>query len=591
MKTNLLPLLFALLLVGSMTAQVGTDPVFDRGVPPSGGQLNSAPEPFYLPNKLVQPPIYGWDIKKTLYAVESSTGGGIRCESGTVISIPPNAFVDESGNPVEGKVQIDYREFRDPIDFVFSGIPMTYDSGGASHTFQSAGMFDIAASQEGRQVFLAPGKPVKMDFVSTDSSTSYNFYVLDEKKGTWVNKGKTAKPVVLAKTPQPLTRSDAAQQFLNWRSGLRPLMKKDSTHLESRFQDTSYYFTLHADANGKYVHTTGEYFSRNDKYGARKRMLQLRRVRSGKKGEIAFQIKNPGHEFPELNAFNNKVWVLSAQETSNSFRKKYTYKKEYSDIRLEASGTCYDITLKERGGFVTLRAFPIESRKVMDKEHEAKNTTRMMTAYHRAFSRRERRFDKSVDKDLKDRRDSRSLTFGEQEYWTMLKQQMTPAERVMSFQDWKSYCNDYAKNEQRNVLTSAAEGISIIRSLELDGMGVFNCDQIARMSNPVVANASYKKEGGKEVETTVTYVIDNRMNGILRYDGYKHMSPSRIAYSSASRNILVTIQNDGKVAYSDQAGFKKDTDLSRNRPEFEVKVVDPSKMSVAEFKTIVGLNR
>jgi hypothetical protein len=145
-------------------AQQDIDPVFDRGCAILTRPA-SIKEPFFLPNKLIQPPVYAWDSRKTIYGIDGNQGGVLRYSSGTIICIPPAAFLDEAGNPVSGQVQIDYREFKDPLDFVFSGIPMTYDSGGTVHNFESAGMFDIAASQDGRQVFLAPDKPVRMEFV------------------------------------------------------------------------------------------------------------------------------------------------------------------------------------------------------------------------------------------------------------------------------------------------------------------------------------------------------------------------------------------------------------------------------------------
>ncbi|HRD40305.1 MAG TPA: hypothetical protein PLC65_16880, partial [Bacteroidia bacterium] len=76
------------------------------------------------------------------------------------IKVPQNAFVNKAGPDIIGDVEIQYREMHDQADIIASGIPMTYDSAGTKYHFESAGMFDIKASQNGEQVFLKHGKQI-----------------------------------------------------------------------------------------------------------------------------------------------------------------------------------------------------------------------------------------------------------------------------------------------------------------------------------------------------------------------------------------------------------------------------------------------
>ncbi|HET6991811.1 MAG TPA: hypothetical protein VFJ43_10825, partial [Bacteroidia bacterium] len=140
---------------------------------------------FTRENPLIKTPIPGLDVFKNVYSTNASTGGLIEYPSGTKILIPGNAFVDADGNEVKGNVTIDYREFRDPVDILVSGIPMVYDSAGQRGDFQSAGMFELNASVEGKEVFLAPGKKVDLEFAVVDTASTYNFYRLDPTAG-WV---------------------------------------------------------------------------------------------------------------------------------------------------------------------------------------------------------------------------------------------------------------------------------------------------------------------------------------------------------------------------------------------------------------------
>ncbi len=582
MKTQapLFSMLLFLILCAAMQAQQGGDPLLDR---PGIHDEFAVRQPFYLPNKLIQPPVYGWDKPRDIYYVSADEGGMLSYKTGTRIYVPAQAFVYETGEPVQGNVQIDYREFRSPADFLFSGIPMTYDSGGATHLFESAGMFEITASQEGHQVYLAKDKPVKMDFASTNASTAYNFYVLDENQGTWVNKGKTDVPRIEVAETQTIRYSGAVQDYLDYKQRLASLNLFDTVGFENRFADPDYFYTTLA--SGQKRNSEGDYTDYQDK-GEFKSLIRLTRVASGKKKEIAFKMKLSSKEFPEMAAFGGMKWVLTDKESTSSFRAKYSYKKVFSDIRVEQTGEGYAITLKSEEGFVTMNAYPVNSKQLGKKEHPAGNTNANRKAYARALNMREMKFNQML---AKDKKANAKRYVPEEKYWASIKGKMSDHEKPMTFELWKQHCDSFLIDEKKNIMASAASEGAIIRSLQLDGMGVFNCDQIQRLTDPVVAKARYSKEDGSAVKTKATYIIDNRINGVLRYDGYMGYSPAKIAYSPGSENILITIKEDGLVAWSDQKSFRDDTEKNKVLPEFKVNEVDPNKMSVDEFRKMAGL--
>ncbi len=586
MKTNLILTLLTLgSLAGKLTAQseqYSSDPV-------RPDEFEVVRKPFYLPNKLVQPPVMAWDTRKTLYSVSAEKGATCIYKTGTSLYIPQNAFVDEQGKKLKGDVQIDYREFKDPIDFVFSGIPMTYDSGGSTHTFESAGMFDIAASQNGKQVYLARGKALKMDFVSTDSSTSYNFYVLDDQKGTWVNKGKTDKPLVKKQEMASGALSEAVRYYLRAKGERSTALYHDTTTFSNRFNDTSYYYTSLKNPKTKRFVSEGPDYSylSNRKIQSK---IRLTRLSSGKRGEIAFKFTLALHEFPEMRVFAGKSWVITDAETRSSFRAKFGTKNKFNDVRLEQDGEGYAITLKSDSGFVTLHAYPIAPSQLKKTGHGPANVDKAAMAYHKSLTRREKMFNRGLAKarnqNLKRRKEDVRT---EKSCWASANRAMSLPEKRMSFETWKSYCEVQVKKEKETVLSASAGESTIIRSLELDGMGVFNCDQIQRLTNPIVARAKYKDIAGAGLKTTATYIIDNKINGVLRYDGYLGYSPSKIAYSAESDNFLITIREDGKVAYADKESFRAETNRSSKSPDFVMAEVDPAKMSVGEFRKVLGL--
>ena len=121
-------------------------------------------------------------VQKEQFRFDASEGTSYTYErSGTKINIPANALVYADGSPVEGEVEVNYREFRDAADFIATDISMMYDH---QHQFESAGMFEMTANQGGRSVFVKEGEALDVEFVMTsDTVEDVNFYAY--KNNEW----------------------------------------------------------------------------------------------------------------------------------------------------------------------------------------------------------------------------------------------------------------------------------------------------------------------------------------------------------------------------------------------------------------------
>ncbi|MEM9992001.1 MAG: hypothetical protein AAF738_09560, partial [Bacteroidota bacterium] len=102
-------------------------------------------QPYYIQPPVAVPASY------TQYEIQAETGGTYQYAEATKIQVPDNAFQDQNGALIKGKVQLFYREMHDYIDFFLSGIPMTYDSTGVRYNLESAGMVEIYAEQDGQR--------------------------------------------------------------------------------------------------------------------------------------------------------------------------------------------------------------------------------------------------------------------------------------------------------------------------------------------------------------------------------------------------------------------------------------------------------
>lgn len=132
--------------------------------------------------------IPGLEIHPTIYEVISDQASKIDLPNGGSIEIPESAFVDLKGNPIKGKVNLEWAEYHSLTDIMLSGIPMKYDSANVQYDFVSGGMFTINANQNGEELAISAGKELMVNLMSLDETPCYNFYTLNEKTGDWTYK-------------------------------------------------------------------------------------------------------------------------------------------------------------------------------------------------------------------------------------------------------------------------------------------------------------------------------------------------------------------------------------------------------------------
>jgi hypothetical protein len=152
----------------------------------------------------VQPPLAGVTIADTAYTVDAQAGGNFIYNSGSVINVPSGAFLDSAGNPVSGTVQLHYREFHDPAAIFIAGIPMVYDSAGQRFHFESAGMLELTATLNGKQLKANPAQPIHIAMASNTPQDKFNIYYLDTVSKNWkfISRDKAAIASLIADTTQ-----------------------------------------------------------------------------------------------------------------------------------------------------------------------------------------------------------------------------------------------------------------------------------------------------------------------------------------------------------------------------------------------------
>ena len=93
--------------------------------------------------------------------------------------------MDENGDLIEGEVQLSFTEIHDAAEVILSGIPMNFTSEtGEMGSFETAGMFDISGTANGKEVRIGNNKTIEIQMASNKQG-DFNFYSFDENINEW----------------------------------------------------------------------------------------------------------------------------------------------------------------------------------------------------------------------------------------------------------------------------------------------------------------------------------------------------------------------------------------------------------------------
>lgn len=553
-------------------------------------QSSDLVESAYIPSyQYIKPPIEGLDVPRDVYSINPAIENVLTYPSGTKILIPASAFADKNGNPVSANVSVSYREFRDPVDFLVSGIPMKYDSGGTVNNFESAGMFELYASTGKEPLQLAKGRQIKMDFVATSSDSTYNFYEYNDSTGNWSYKGKPTASTNEKKIKTKML-SDAYTMYGQLLQS-RPT-RRDSTGLNQRFESVNYVYTSQLDTN--FGEKKFMYYEHGDRHTKRlTNLVKITRVRKNKAGDIVFKVKFESKAHPEMEVFNNVYFLLADNISVNQFKKEFYQKKFYNDIRIYRSGNGVEIKLKGIKQFKTINA---EIVTVNDKGavKRTKDLKHRLQKYEAQLKKKDRDFKKG-------RRDSYCdeppVPITDPVELSMYaykecKKYMSREERKMNYESWINYYNEVMANQRLAASNAEVTRDNLVRSLSLDNMGIFNCDQIQRLQNPVEVFAQYNKNNSNgKVSPEAVYIIDKKINAVLQYNGYRGYGPEKIAFSNSTdaQNVLLAINKNGTMAIYRTEDFKQNTFAEKTKFTFSVEELGNKYATVGELKKSIGL--
>jgi hypothetical protein len=568
-------------------------------------ETSAAPkmEDLLNPVRTIKPPIPNLDVPSANTQADAQKICEISLPSGSHISIPAAALVDENGNPVQGKVDVRYREFKDQLDMLLAGIPMSYDSGGVNYALQSAGMFQIEVSQNGRPLKLARGKSVTASVPSSDKG-NYNLYVYDSAKNNWVYK-------------QPLANkaADNWTAFFNGTKAYRTF----SSYLEShryyngaaynydtlsymdrynspayvQTQKFSYFYQLKksgTDSNGQVIY----HYS-----GWRKGFFTFGTQRTrDNKVRLIFREKSY-YAHPELNSFRNFSFITTNTYDYTDFREQYV-KKLWFDVRLEYHGEgSVTLWLKDNAGMHAIElelAKPVSTFKrkyeethkavvdaILERQYVSRKTAlaRTFIRYDKRILKTEVAFDRNIRKQLQHY--TRLNQTAADKAYELAYHFMNPYEASLNREAWTGYVDSCNKVIVANEIKTQGFSSGIVRSFQMSGFGIYNCDQVRRLKSPVVTTLYFKDSSGNIAHASSSYVLTSSINGVLSYDTDPEKGKASVAFDKVGRNALFEIIGNGKVGIISSDAFEN-IDRNKKSQTAQVEILNASDLNISELR-------
>ena len=166
-----------------------------------------------------------------LTLADAAAGGALTGRDGASITLPANAFIDASGAPVTGAVQISIT----PVDVTQAGaggFPGGFEgiqTDGTQTSIVSAGVNEFVPTVNGAPIQLAPGKSatitipiyasLKLDGTLLVVGDTIPLWSLDEATGLWIQEG-TGTVVASTDSPSGLAMSAVVTHLSWWNSDL-----------------------------------------------------------------------------------------------------------------------------------------------------------------------------------------------------------------------------------------------------------------------------------------------------------------------------------------------------------------------------------
>jgi hypothetical protein len=472
----------------------------------------------------VAPPLQNLDIPYQNYKMDASKGGEFKSKSGSRIRIPRNAFADAKGTPLKGEVELRFRELKDPVDFFLGGIPMSYDSAGVRHQFESAGMIELLGYKDLKPVYIIPGKKVEVDLDTRYSGPSYSVYKFDTSSCNWTFIGKDKI--------RHLDKNDLSESKAS-KTHDAPLAFESMPEIKSIDQKLE---TLKHECETKVSQLPAL-------------PSEPREPQKANASRKNFNFDIDLTEFPEMKEFKSAVFEVGPE--NKNFTNE-AFNTIWDDAQIKEGpkkGVNYWLHLKKGVQTMDIVAYPVfEGKKYGEvmKTYKAE-LDKYVTAHnqHLAAEKQIRTGYEPTEKELEKNRHELELA-------------------------WKAQSGMKNENEEK--------AAHVLRAFELSGFGIYSCDMPDVSIREATASIRLKDKSGKLIPCNTVFLVDGSKNSLYTY--YQPVI-SALRFNPSSHNMLWTVAG-GKLYLVRAKDFERitnhsDSDVEMTEADQNIKDADAVK--------------
>lgn len=473
---------------------------------------------------------------------------------GVTVRIAANSIVHADGAIATGPVEISYRSFLDPLAIIASGIPMHVQTEAGMQHFETAGMYEVYAAQEGEKLGLKPGTSIELERrEQAPLAEGFGPYELSADNGAWATGGaltNTVVPVNMTSTLRPMT--PAVQMFLRRADDDLHRLEPDSTSFDARRSAWNYCYVTQWDS-GDVSRRSWEKVNNPYRRLAGIPAIQLHPgpvQHFNRTGEVLFSVLYADNKYhPELRHLRSKTWwKYAGNEPRAVFKQLYGRRHWYQDIELiaEAGSDSALLRVKEAGRWLEL---PVEVGVSTMSAHDRERWERDLAKYNTTAANKRKRFDHNTA--LAHNRWSKRRERGIQRAWEAARPRMNSSEDSMSRDAFRTYAVGFRSRFQTIDSLQQAAFANISTRFSLDGFGVYNIDRIMKMPEQLQVVASTGPDGAAAFPWLHAYAVLNGENSVITYWGNGTGLNDGMLVAPGRMKSLFLVDGDGRIALAE----------------------------------------
>lgn len=512
--------------------------------------------------------------ERTRFTVIAEEGGNLNYHTGTRIVVPKGAFLNENGDVVDGEVEIQYIEYHDQAEIFMSGIPMTYDSAGTTYHFESAGMLEIYAFQNGEVLKTNPEKAIQIEMKSRQEGSHFNIYRYDEVANNWVYKGKDQV------TPLPLDDDGnllASHDSIGFDVDNGSITNNIDPIAENNYQPVPLQELATPAERARLDVLEGEMVKLKDEIADLKKEEPQKPVKADRQRN-RFNLDYNVDEFPELEVYQNTMFELGDDEENKDFSTDL-YQIEWEDMKLSEhrKGISYRLTLIKGTTEKSFVVYPVFE----GGDHDA-----AMKQYQQKFSEYQSKLDLRLEAEAKKKEEYEQLRQKLQEEQTRRELEWN-AEMERKKEEW------HAQQEQMQAELDAQLELSrkiakkknkVMRAFTISNFGVWNSDHPQGLPQGAMVSAHFADKDGNELSLGQVYLVQKDVNALFNYWSSDF---GAFSFDPEAENLIWAVTADNKLAIVSADAFKNVP--SNQKHTFVMTLIDQKFRTTSEVREFLDI--